>query len=42
VYDEIVTGKQYELNTTSYTIGMYMVRVETATGVTTRTLTIQR
>ncbi len=42
VVDEITTGKQYELNTASYTIGVYMVRVETATGVTTRTLTIQR
>jgi hypothetical protein len=42
VMDEITTGKQYELATASYTIGVYMVRVETATGVTTRTLTIQR
>jgi hypothetical protein len=42
VMDEITTGKQYELLTTSYTIGVYMVRVETAEGVTTRTLTIQR
>jgi hypothetical protein len=42
VVDEIVTGQQYELTTASYTIGVYMVRVETAAGVTTRTLTIQR
>ncbi len=42
VVDEIVTGKQYELKTTSYTIGVYMIRVETASGVNTRTLTIQR
>ncbi|MBP6871328.1 MAG: carboxypeptidase regulatory-like domain-containing protein [Bacteroidales bacterium] len=42
VVDEITTGKQYELATASYTIGVYMVRVETAAGVTTRTLTIQR
>jgi hypothetical protein len=42
VMDEITTGKQYELSTTTYTIGVYMVRVETAAGVTTRTLTIQR
>ncbi len=42
VVDEIVTGKQYELTTSNYTIGVYMVRVETAAGVTTRTLTIQR
>ena len=42
VIDEITTGQQYELKTASYTIGIYMVRVETAAGVTTRTLTIQR
>jgi hypothetical protein len=42
VIDEITTGKQYELATSNYTIGVYMVRVETAEGVTTRTLTIQR
>jgi hypothetical protein len=42
VMDEITTGKQYELSTATYTIGVYMVRVATAAGVTTRTLTIQR
>jgi hypothetical protein len=42
VVDQITTGKQYELKTAGYTIGVYMVRVETAAGVTTRTLTIQR
>jgi hypothetical protein len=42
VVDEITTGKQYELTTAGYTIGVYMVRVETSAGVTTRTLTIQR
>jgi hypothetical protein len=42
VVDEIVTGQQYELSTSDYTIGIYMVRVETAAGVTTRALTIQR
>ena len=42
VTDEITTGKQYELTTSGYTIGVYMIRVETAAGVTTRTLTIQR
>jgi hypothetical protein len=42
VVDEITTGKQYDLKTSNYTIGVYMVRVETAAGVTTRTLTIQR
>lgn len=42
VTDEITTGKEYELTTTGYTIGVYMIRVETSKGVTTRTLTIQR
>ena len=42
VFDEIVTGKEYELRTASYTIGVYLVRVETAAGIETRTLTIQR
>jgi hypothetical protein len=42
ITDEITTGKQYELNTASYTRGVYMVRVETAEGVSTRTLTVQR
>ena len=42
VVDEITTGKQYELKTASYTIGVYMVRVENTAGVTTRTLTVQR
>jgi hypothetical protein len=42
VMDKVTTGKQYELSTSSYTIGVYMVRVETEAGVTTRTLTVQR
>jgi hypothetical protein len=42
VIDQIITGKQYELSTSNYTIGVYMVKVETAEGTTTRTLTIQR
>jgi hypothetical protein len=42
VVNEITTGKQYELNTANCTIGVYMVRVETIAGITTRTLTIQR
>jgi hypothetical protein len=42
VSDDITADRQYELETTSYTIGIYMVRVETAEGVTTRTLTVQR
>jgi len=42
ITDELTTGQQYELTTRGYTIGIYMVRVETAEGVTTRALTIQR
>jgi hypothetical protein len=42
ITDELTTGQQYELTTRTYTIGIYMVRVETAEGVTTRALTIQR
>jgi hypothetical protein len=42
VVDQITTGKQFELNTSNYTIGVYMVKVETEAGVTTRTLTVQR
>jgi hypothetical protein len=42
IVDQITTGKQYELPTASYTIGVYMVKVETEAGVTTRTLTVQR
>jgi hypothetical protein len=42
VIDEITTGNQYELKTSAYTIGVYMVRVETEAGMTTRTLTVQR
>ena len=30
VTDEITTGKQYELTTSGYTIGVYMIRVETS------------
>jgi hypothetical protein len=42
ILDEIITGNEYELKTTSYTPGVYMVRVENANGMTTRTLTVQR
>jgi hypothetical protein len=42
VVDEVVAGNEYELKTTSYNPGIYMVRVENAAGMTTRPLTIQR
>ena len=42
VRDQVTEGTQYELNTASYNAGIYMIRVETAEGVNTRTLTIQR
>jgi len=42
VQDNVVAGNEYELNTSSFNIGVYMVRVETEAGVTTRALTIQR
>jgi len=42
MFDEIITGREYELNTTGYTPGVYMVRVENASGMTSRALTIQR
>jgi hypothetical protein len=42
VRDQVVEGSQYELNTRGYTPGVYMIRVETAGRVETRTLTIQR
>jgi hypothetical protein len=42
IKDEITQGKQLELPTSTYTIGVYLVRVETGAGVMTRTLTIQR
>jgi hypothetical protein len=42
VFDEIITGLEYQLNTTGYTTGVYMVRVENAAGTTTRALTVQK
>jgi hypothetical protein len=42
VLDEMVTGNEYELKTAGYTPGVYMVRVQNAAGITTRTLTVQR
>ena len=42
VYDEIISGNEYELNTTGYTPGVYMIRVENASGMSSRALTIQR
>jgi len=40
--DDIITGKQIELNTSGFTAGVYMIRIEAAAGVTSRTLTIRR
>ena len=42
VMDEKVTGNRYELQTSAYTIGTYMVRVETDHGVKTEVLSVQR
>jgi hypothetical protein len=42
VFDEIISGTEYELNTTGYTPGVYMVRVENAAGVTSKALTVSR
>jgi hypothetical protein len=42
VADEITTGRQFELKTSEYSIGIYLVRVETAGGVTSSRLTIRR
>jgi len=42
VFDQNTTGRQFELKTAGYTIGLYMVRVETAAGIATRKLTIRR
>lgn len=42
VIDEVITGRQYKLSTVACNIGAYMVQVESAEGITTRTLTIQR
>jgi hypothetical protein len=40
--DEEVTGNEYELKTSVYTPGAYMIRVETSAGVTTQMLNVQR
>jgi hypothetical protein len=40
--DEEVTGLEYELKTSVYTPGAYLVRVKTAEGVTTQMLNVQR
>jgi hypothetical protein len=42
VADELVSGNEYELKTTAYKPGIYMVKVENAGGITTRALTVQR
>jgi hypothetical protein len=42
IFEKAITGRQFELNTAGFTIGIYMVRVETTAGLTTRKLTIRR
>jgi len=42
VIDEVISGNQYELQTSAYTVGTYMVKIETDKGVKTEILTIQR
>ena len=42
IMDEVISGNKYELNTASYRVGAYLVRVETTEGVSTNVLTIQR
>jgi len=41
IMDEVVSGNKYELNTASYRVGAYLVRVETTEGVSTNVLTIR-
>ena len=40
--DVLISGQQYQLNTTGYLPGMYIVRVENAAGVTSRALSVQK
>ncbi len=42
IMDEIVSGNKHELKTASYTVGAYMVRIETEKGVSTSVLNVQR
>jgi len=42
VLDEVATGQQHILKTSSFNTGFFLVRVKTAAGVTTCALTIQR
>jgi hypothetical protein len=42
VFDELVSGNEYELNTTTFINGIYMVRVENEAGLTTRALNIRK
>ena len=42
IIDEVTSGYKYELNTASYKVGAYLVRVETAEGVSTNVLTVAR
>lgn len=42
VLDQSAEGKQIDLNTSAYSSGIYLVRVETSGGLTARKLSIQR
>ncbi len=42
IFSKDAAGRQIELNTTGYSTGAYLVRLETSTGVSTCLLTIQR
>jgi hypothetical protein len=42
VTSEEIAGNEYELKTSGYTPGIYMIRVETVNGVTTEMLNVQR
>jgi hypothetical protein len=42
ILDRRISGKQIELNTSGFSNGIYMVRLETSSGISTRKLTIQR
>jgi hypothetical protein len=42
IFDQSAAGRQFELNTSGLSIGIYMVRVETSSGIATRKLTVQR
>jgi hypothetical protein len=42
IFNQSITGRQFEFNTSGLSAGIYMVRVETSSGIATRKLTVQR